>query len=110
MKKFCNFFHSYVVGCFQTSFRRSEYLAYLAVFHFVVVTELENSTLHIGQAGNCFLQLRLCLVAIKVAVGHEMIGQSQVGIISAQGGPVFLPAGEVEGFIDGDACEPCDEL
>ena len=110
MKKFCNFFHCDMVGCFQRSLAGVEESADLAVFHLVEVAQLEDGALYVGQTGDGFLELCLCLVAVEVVVGHQTVGHAKVGIVGTDECEVLLSAHEVEALVDGNAREPRQEL
>ena len=77
--------HGYVITRLQCSFGSVEQLAYIRIFHFVVVAQIEHHTLHIWQRSDSSLQQSLRPIAVKIVVSHESVGYCHVAIIAKRG-------------------------
>ena len=63
-------FHGYMIAGLQRSLSRVEHLAYVGIFHFVLVAQVEQHTLNLWQSGDGFLQQSLCHVAVEIVISH----------------------------------------
>ena len=98
--------HGYVIARLQCSFGSVEQLAYIRIFHFVVVAQVEHDTLHIGQRSDSLLQQSMRLIAVKIVVSHESAGYCHVAFI-AKRGYILLASDEVKRLIHSDTIQPC---
>ena len=69
------FLHGVVVAGFQGAHAGAGYFGHLLVGHLVVVAQVEDEALLVGQAQNGFLELQLNLVAGNGRVGFDFGGQ-----------------------------------
>lgn len=99
-----DFLHGKMIAGFQGPFAGAKNLADLRIFHFIEVTHRENRALHFRQTGDSRLKLGLCLVAVKVFVGQEAVGNGRRRV--ACRAELLLTAQKVKCLVVGNAVQP----